>query len=154
MGANPHSRLVPLYNERTLDGHATYINSGYSSGTPRGIETTRVPVTPQERWQDVSEAEAYENGHSYSGDFGSKHGMELVASAPVSKAVVAAAGRLVERVNAGEDLTAEDEDERAAISAYGRIAITAAAEVYDDKWGPAVGFAGIDWVWFGGWCPS
>lgn len=155
MGANPHSRLVPLYNERTLDGRVTYINSGYSdSSVPSGVETERVPVTPQERWNDVSESEGYENGHSYSGDFGSKHGMHLAGTAPVSKAVVEAAGRLVERIDDGDGLVPQDDDERAALAAYGTYAFRVAADLYSDKWGEAVGFAGTDWVWFGGWCSS
>lgn len=151
MGANPHSRLVPLYHERTLDGRVTYI-----SGKPHGVETTPVPITPSEAWSDVSDQEGYENGHSYSGDFGSKHGMHLAGKAPVSKAVVAAAGRLVERINSnnGNAVDPENDDERAAIAAFGVYAFVKAAELYDDKWGPAVGFAGSDHVWFGGWCSS
>jgi hypothetical protein len=121
---------------------------------PGSRKTTRTDITPAEAWDDVSSSEGYENGHSYSGDFGSKHGMHLAGKAPVSKAVVAAAGALVERIDMGEALTPETDDERAALAAYGTYAIEHAAMLYGDKWGEAVGFAGSDHVWFGGWCSS
>jgi hypothetical protein len=160
MGANPHSRLVPLYRESTTYQTENRPVQGYSGWQHVGKEipgsrkTVRTDITPADAWDDVSSSEGYENGHSYSGDFGSKHGMHLAGKAPVVKAVVEAVGRLVERLDADELLVAQDDDERAAIAAFGTYAIQTAAEMYGDKWGEAVGFAGIDHVWFGGWCPS
>jgi hypothetical protein len=150
MGATNHERLLPL-NGRTI----------------------------QQVWDEVHDQEGYENGHSYSGDFGSKGGFTLVVKDPrLTKELLSAAGELVSYLNAEGDFTPDagampvvfvnagdmpDWDPRHGKNAeivkqaealIGLDNLRVAAHIYDDKWGDAAAIAGADYVWFGGFCPE
>jgi hypothetical protein len=87
MGANSHERIVPLWEEprisyvltgkkvagpRDWSGRVTYVDERVEK------KSRRKRLTPAEAWQKVYDEEGYEDGHSYSGTFGSKDGMVVM----------------------------------------------------------------------------
>lgn len=85
MGASPHERVVDLWRDGPMKAVRTgkriarpWPQSGYTDEViwKKG---RRQRVTPEEAWQRVYDEEGYEDGHSYSGTFGSKHGMVVLA---------------------------------------------------------------------------
>lgn len=154
MGADAHERIVSL-DEDTRYG---VFVEGVRQGQPRRY-------TPEEAWRIVYDQEGYEDGHSYSGTFGSKGGMVVMATSDkLDKELVAMAGELVRFFNlesfdqSGEWDPRKKEATAAAatkvIEILGEAALRRAAQVYEDKWGPAVAIVGKDHVWFGGYCSS
>lgn len=141
MGASPHERIVPL-------------NGGIW----------------QQAWQNVYDQEGYEDGHSYSGTFGSKHdGATLVAkNDQLDLELLKVAGDLVTffcnydafawsaeeqaQYAKWDPRTLKPDEAKKVIDILGEDALRRAAKVYDDKWGPAAAIVGKDHVWFGGYC--
>lgn len=215
MGANSHERVVGLWRP----GAVRYVRSGKRIRQWDGRmvdemvrkEGRRTRITPEEAWQQVYDEEGYESGHSYSGGFGSKHGMVVIAANDKLDRYIGEVGTLVShyvhdgiegfgdplkmprgkvpcnrcwgggKVRKDPDAftgdritcpdcngsgkrarTAEEKAEiRKKISArkkivalLGETTLRRAAQVYDDKWGPAAAIVGKDKVWFGGYCPS
>lgn len=145
MGSSPHSRLVPLTRSAI-------------QAVVQGKEYQQVDraITPEEAWDSVYSEEGYEDGHSYSGTFGSKSGVVIaVNDKRLTKEMLAVAGDILENVNYGEfDFAKLTPEQAAVVAIIPPVKFMQMNDVYDDKWGPAVGIAGADHAWFGGWCPS
>lgn len=110
MGGNSHSRLVRLWTEsatvereyRDPFGRRSTQTVIYGDGTvPADVTPARTTLTPVEAWRNVSDQEGWEDGHSYSGTFGSKHGMIVFGTADVDVDTLAVAGRIVEVLEYG-----------------------------------------------------
>lgn len=203
MGANEHERIVPLWREAPRWSTQERPGGPWVQHTGR-----RKRLTVEEAWRDVADAEGYEDGHSYSGNFGSKHGMVVVARNEKLDRYMDAAGRMVAyfdhedyewsedprvvkrlHINCGEcwgrgtvrsvvtqntipcpackgkgkrGRNAEESAEarkranacKKVVELIGEPTLRRAAQIYDDKWGPAAAIVGKDLVWFGGYCSS
>jgi hypothetical protein len=111
--------------------------------------------TPEQAYQRVASARAYESGHSYSGTFGSK--MNGIVKFPVAEKLSPTDLRMllgiIEEVGYGQ-APKQVELEFAAMLGLDARTLAAAAEAFDDKWGPAVALVSGRRVAFGGLCSS
>lgn len=163
MGAVDHSRIVPLWRETARsyrsDAHGRVIAGSETAGE-------RTPISVREAWIDVSSQEAYEDGHSYSGNFGSKRDQPVLIASDerLTRELLTAIDELVRAYMYGSesdfagldprDSLGRGELSRAAEAIVGQDNLRKAAEVFENKWGPAAAIAGADHVWFGGTCSS
>jgi hypothetical protein len=123
MGASNHTRIVPLAQGETA----------------------------AQAFARVSDEEGYENGHSYSGDFGSKHGVVVIATTTLdAKALRDLDGAL------WDALFVDDDPESIAtpVAPFDLATTRRIAALMDDKWGPAVAIVGNGHVLLTGMCPS
>jgi hypothetical protein len=117
-----------------------------------------VPINGQtinQAFAAVASEEGYENGHSYSGDFGSKDGPPIVvATIPASAAELhVLAGSLWDALWAqdGEGLPAQT-PEALALLAKVTPGLDRTLRIMDDKWGQPAAIVGTDHVLFIGMC--
>jgi hypothetical protein len=105
-------------------------------------------------YQRIAEECAYESGHSYSGDFGSKMNGVVVYRVPATCQQLTA----LKRSGVLECLAYEISDAgRAALDACGikPVQFATFAQILDDKWGPALALRCEDGtVLFAGECSS
>ncbi len=143
MGASNHQRVEALDEDTMyvtrIPMYVTRIDGAPARAAKR--------LTVAEVWNRIYDEEGWESGHSYSGTFGSKpEGYVVVATLPHDKATLKLAGQAVMAAAFGEQPT----------ETYGLTPeqLARAAEIFNDKWGPAVALVGKDHVWFGGMCSS
>lgn len=103
MGANSHERVVDLWRPGVTMSKPTgkRIRDQWGGYRDEYVTTTgrRKRLTPEEAWGLVYDEEGYEDGHSYSGSFGSKHGMVVLARNEKLDPVMGEVGAVVAFLN-------------------------------------------------------
>lgn len=108
MGSSPREGIYPLWR----DGLVSFVRTGQKvrgpsdwSGRATYVDETvrkvgrRQRITVEEAWQQAYDEDGYESGHSYSGAFGSKHGMVVLARNEKLDAVMDEVGTMVSFFN-------------------------------------------------------
>ena len=127
MGAANHDRVVPIESQSPL-----HVRQAYAA---------------------VADEEGYENGHSYSGDFGSKDGPPIVVAT-----IEATAAQLNTLAGAlWGALWAKDGEVNvqtiAALALLAKVAdLPRTLTIMDDKWGQPAAIVGTDHALFIGMC--